>query len=524
MFASKAHQLGEVLLSLDRPLIAALDKARIEDTCSWCFAWTELPVLSGAGINQATKVNWCTGCKKVKYCSKRCQALAWKASHKRECKVFGSQPELIPNTVVAVMHILDGLKTGDKQYQEILDMEMHRDDFEKAGGGKWKAMQLMAHTALKLTGEKESTPSLQRAKMAMCILMCNSSRLVTPTFDPLGLILDPQASMMNHSCSPNAVVVFDGPKLEVRALESIQPNTEVFISYIDHAAPFGVRQAELQEQYFFTCACPKCREGNKAKQDAFLKPGPEFEERIKVIDEMLPQLVQDPAWPRHLLGESKLEKRLSALQFYGYSFLDSLDAEQVAGDPARLRKAITICRNTGVWLLTRAPVPALYRQYAVACLSAKRYNEALIAMLRMHVLIDPTAYPQVHHPVRVVHAWTLATLAKAVSSEQDSPFCKALQACSVDLSLLFLALLVEIHEQVPKSHGIQSQFGKMVESAWQTMMEPGGELDIQYSQKGVSREQWHKILKNQIEEQRPKIKAFAEDEGIAAQVDEAMAG
>ena len=380
----------------------------------------------------------------------------------------------------------------------------------------------MAHTALKMMGKKDASFELKSTKMAMCILMCNSSRLVTPTFDPLGLALDPRTCVMNHSCSPNAVVVFDGPNLTVRTLKKIQSGKEIVISYIDSTAPFGVRQAELKDQYFFACTCPKCKLGTGAPQDAFLKPGAEFEERIKVIDEMIPEITKDSAWQRHVLGKSTQDQRLSALQFYAYSYLESPDAENTDQDLAKFRKAIKICRNTGIWPLTRAPLPALYQQCAVTCLGAKKYNEALVTMLRMHVIIDPTIYPQAHHPVRVVHAWTLATLSKAVSSEQDSPFCKALQECGVDLSVLFLALLTEIHDQVPKSHGEHSRFRQMVEGVWQSMMAPGGELDTQYAQQGLKRDQWRGFLKDQIEQSWPKIKAFAEDESIAAQIDDAL--
>ena len=512
LFANENYFAGYALLEVERSLIAVLDKPRVEDTCSRCF--------SGAGITQVTKVNWCTGCKKVKYCSKRCQSQAWKAAHKKDCKIFTSQPELVPNLVAAVMQILKGLSTGDALYKDVVEMESHRDDFEKEGGKKFESMQLMAHTALKFLGKDES--NLERAIQAICILMCNSSRLVTPTFDPLGLTLDPRTSAINHSCTPNAVVVFDGPKLSVRALDRIRDGEEIFISYIDSSAPFGVRQAELKDQYFFTCACSKCRLGVDAPQDAFNEPGPEFEERIKVIDDMIPQITQDPAWPRHILGSSTQAQRLSALQFYAYSFLESPDAESESPNPAKFRNVITICRNTGIFPITRAPLPGIYQQYAVACLGAKRYNEALIALLRMHVLIDPVVYPQPHHPVRAVHAWTLATLAKAVSSKPDTPFCQAVQACGVDLSVLFLALLKELHEQVPNSHGAQSQFAKIVEDVWRGMMEPGGELDAQYSERGVGRKEWQKLLRSQIRELWPKVKAFAEDEGIAAQIDEAL--
>lgn len=524
LYAIQNLQPGDAIITLDRPLIAALDGSRIEDTCAWCFSWTELPVLSGAGINQALKVNWCTGCKKVKYCSKTCQSRAWKAGHKQQCKKFAAQDEPIPPTVLAVMQILQGIASGYELFKDIQKMETHRDELEKLGPEKWDAMQLMAHTAVKFLGEKDDQTNLERAKMAMCAVMCNTSRLVTPTFDPLGLVLDPRTIVINHSCSPNAIVVFDGPKLSVRALEPISKEEEVFISYVDSSAPYGVRKAELQEQYFFDCACKKCRQGTNAPQDAFLKAKEDFDERIKVIDDMIPQLIQDPAWPRHKLGESKELQRLSALQFYAYSYLDSPDAKNQKPDPDKFRKAVAICRNSGVWPVSRAPMPALLQQHAVACLGTRRYNEALVAMIRLHVLADQAIYPQPCHPVRVVHAWTLATLAKAVSNDEDSPFCKALQACGVDLPVLFLALLSEIHDQAPKSHGSQSTFTRTVHAAWQSIMGPGGELDVQYQQRGIPRAQQQRLLQEQIKELWPKVKAFAADDAMAAQIDEALAG
>ncbi|EGP88636.1 uncharacterized protein MYCGRDRAFT_37947, partial [Zymoseptoria tritici IPO323] len=63
LFATKDFEPGDIVLSLDRPYVAELDIDRLCDTCAWCFQ--RLP----AGFVQ-TKA--CTGCKKVRYCSKTC--------------------------------------------------------------------------------------------------------------------------------------------------------------------------------------------------------------------------------------------------------------------------------------------------------------------------------------------------------------------------------------------------------------------------------------------------------------------
>jgi gamma-glutamyl:cysteine ligase YbdK (ATP-grasp superfamily) len=94
----------------------------------------------------------------------------------------------------------------------------------------------------------------------------------------------------------------------------------------------------------------------------------------------------------------------------------------------------------------------------------------------------------------------------------------------VDLPVLFLALLGEIHEQVSKSHGEDSVFAKTVNNTWQAIMGHGGELDQQYSERGIRRQQQHRALEDQIKELWPKVRAFAADDAMAAQIDEALAG
>ena len=89
--------------------------------------------------------------------------------------------------------------------------------------------------------------------------------------------------------------------------------------------------------------------------------------------------------------------------------------------------------------------------------------------------------------------------------------------------MLFLALLFELRGQVEKSHGLDSKFAHVVGGVIQTMMELGGKLDVQYAQMGVKRDQWPKLLEEQMKEMWPKLEAFAKDESIAAQIDEVLA-
>jgi hypothetical protein len=78
-------------------------------------------------------------------------------------------------------------------------------------------------------------------------------------------------AMANHSCEPNAVVVFPngGRCMELIAIRDIEPNEEVsrcwestnkqiLTSYIDVSLPVEKRQSELEATYRFNCECSLC--------------------------------------------------------------------------------------------------------------------------------------------------------------------------------------------------------------------------------------------------------------------------
>lgn len=69
-----------------------------------------------------------------------------------------------------------------------------------------------------------------------------------------------QASMFNHSCTPNAFSTFDGTQITVRCSEDVQSNSEINISYGPLASRLSrsERQRELAEKYLFQCCCKGC--------------------------------------------------------------------------------------------------------------------------------------------------------------------------------------------------------------------------------------------------------------------------
>ncbi|XP_050678963.1 histone-lysine N-trimethyltransferase SMYD5 isoform X1 [Leptidea sinapis] len=70
-------------------------------------------------------------------------------------------------------------------------------------------------------------------------------------------------SACNHSCAPNAESTFPygNHRVQLKALKTIMPGDEIFISYLDECTlqrSRHSRQKELAENYLFMCWCERC--------------------------------------------------------------------------------------------------------------------------------------------------------------------------------------------------------------------------------------------------------------------------
>lgn len=95
----------------------------------------------------------------------------------------------------------------------------------------------------------------------------NTHTLTTPNLTQIGLAVSPVLSLINHSCEPNAVLVFPGsprvdkgsPSMQLVCIRDINPGDEILISYVDTTIPYDQRQAQLKDTYGFDCTCTLCQ-------------------------------------------------------------------------------------------------------------------------------------------------------------------------------------------------------------------------------------------------------------------------
>lgn len=88
----------------------------------------------------------------------------------------------------------------------------------------------------------------------------NSFSILNLSLNAIGSGLYIEGSAFNHSCRPNATTVWNGLHMEIRAIRNIPSGDEITTNYVDIKKSRTDRQLELQDHYYFTCACERCQQ------------------------------------------------------------------------------------------------------------------------------------------------------------------------------------------------------------------------------------------------------------------------
>ncbi|PYI05835.1 SET and MYND domain protein [Aspergillus sclerotiicarbonarius CBS 121057] len=398
LFASTDIAVGESVLDIPIPFVAVLDTQRLEDTCSGCFGQKQLE-------NEEISLKACTGCQVVKYCDKTCQAKDWKFAHALECSIFQQlKPRVLPINARAVLRMV--LRSGRRKYSSeeldhFLQLETHIKDIRDQNAPQWERISLSSKAVKTYSGTdmSEEVISAFGAKLEL-----NSFNLTNALYDRIGVYLHPYAALINHSCTYNSVASFDGPNLHIKALRPIPKDSQIFISYIDPTNPYPRRQSDLQDRYYFTCHCSKCEK--EATTSSSLTPAQ--------------------------------QKAYDILSFT--SDLPPTEATQ------SLLSAITLLQTSGEQITTQ-PSISLRDELIATLLTSGKFKSAFAHAAARHLRIDPVVYPSETHPIRQVHAWTLAKLAIHLSQgieqhETTTPEEEiALEQFEVNFSLIVWSVL-----------------------------------------------------------------------------------
>ncbi|KAL9100231.1 MAG: hypothetical protein Q9163_004370 [Psora crenata] len=318
---------------------------------------------------------------------------------------------------------------SEDDWTAFLNLQSHVDDFRtqqaknEEGLTAWQTIELMSQAALTYSGGKESMTNVQ-AMLAR--VMINTHTLTTPTLDPLGLCLAPPTAMLNHSCTPNAHIIFDGQTLTLRSLASVPANTELTIAYIDTTNPTAIRRSELQSRYFFTCACPACSAGSTHN-----RPDPPSDPHFMALSTRALQLQAEAAVSSAWEAAPKFKAALELLASYPPS---------------------------------RQPYSSILHDAFLNAIACRSWPLALQRALKAYFDIDPVHYPLSWHPLRLVRKWVLlrsvAHVARLASEGAES--VKVLERFAVEWRMVAEGLWKEVSDGVEMSHGKQNSFAEEI--------------------------------------------------------------
>ncbi|EFP85087.2 uncharacterized protein PGTG_11256 [Puccinia graminis f. sp. tritici CRL 75-36-700-3] len=306
---------GTTLLSLV-PHVAVLDTSSLSSRCSCCFLEKQDFELDNPSTPSNRTIRRCGKCKVIAYCGSNCQQLDW-ASHKPECTALvnyaklaeeaikanqksksrsspggiglkdsfglgGDEPDNDPQTISripsATVRALGRLiwkkrkeeKLNPDWWTGLSELQHHLNEYNSTQ--KESLMQLSV-TLSRYVGNQELLAVFESASalLPLCSrFIDNSFTLTSIILDQIGVVFVPSAAFINHSCNPNAVVVFpEGGEgagstagkewVKVIAIKPIEPGEEIVTSYIDSAGTRQERRNELVKRYKFVCDCQACQ-------------------------------------------------------------------------------------------------------------------------------------------------------------------------------------------------------------------------------------------------------------------------
>nr|XP_043607431.1 histone-lysine N-methyltransferase ASHR1 [Erigeron canadensis] len=250
LFTSRHFSPGEVILS-EEPYVSVPNKTSVESRCEMCFI--------------SSNVKRCSSCRVVWYCGSKCQKSDWKL-HRVECQLLSQLDKNRIRSLTPSIRLMAKLYLRRKLQDEKVIPTTVMDNYNLV-------KDLVSH--ISEVGETQLVLYAQMASLVSIILQrpdlnikeiaenfskfaCNAHTICDSELRPLGTGLYSVISIINHSCSPNSVLVFEGRMATIRATQQIPKGSEVLISYIETAGNTMTRQKALKEQYFFTCSCPRC--------------------------------------------------------------------------------------------------------------------------------------------------------------------------------------------------------------------------------------------------------------------------
>jgi hypothetical protein len=298
----------------------------------------------------------------------------------------------------------------------------------------------------------------------------NAFRATLPDDTPIGLCYEPTLAFANHSCIPNAFIMFDGRCISLVALDTIRADKQIFISYVDFTQSRDHRRAELQQRYFFVCSCEKCKYSYtpyRVCKEATSVPS----EKLNLLYDYKALVAQADEREHEIqVIQQELNDLKESIQI-AHSLIDL--SKTTASEKERLKFLKQAISDLSLFkehkLFALPPYPTILDELYLTYIDNEHLTSALILLILIFLNCDVYNWPQPNHPVRVTRLFTIARLLKFASSlepaalAQSLPFVPKEVLGGIDFIDATHAVLILVNELTPLSHGKGTRFMGQVE-------------------------------------------------------------
>jgi SET and MYND domain-containing protein len=173
-------------------------------------------------------------------------------------------PKIPSDTVRLIARIIFKLRFGggreiaelpDGQKRQFEDLMSHQKNIVR-DSKRIEAFQVFFAVLKECLGE--AIPQKPEVLDIYGRILINSFNIMNDDYQSVGIGLYLPAAVLDHSCSPNATVVFSGKELILRTISSAATFSDLRISYTNLLDETETRKKNLKEQYYFECQCSKC--------------------------------------------------------------------------------------------------------------------------------------------------------------------------------------------------------------------------------------------------------------------------
>jgi hypothetical protein len=161
---------------------------------------------------------------------------------------------------------------------------------------------------------------------------------------------------------------------------------------------------------------------------------------------------------------------VKSIEDYIVKLIEKCHLEEPSKATVQLRGGLELMASTNLFPIHRQPFASLRYELFVSYLANRNYIEGFFQGLKTYFDVDPVLYPQLHHPTRVEHIWTLAKLALFLVMDADQPgvdptkIVQTAQSMNMDLPYLMYGLMGQASDNVGKSYGMDFSFSKKIKN------------------------------------------------------------